>query len=73
VETHPNNRCTNHYEQCEINVQDSYYNLYNASDNIKCSNEKEFNAIATWAISYNIPHNARNSLLTILQKYTPYK
>jgi len=67
-----NNERTNHYEQCEINVQDSYHNF--TTDNIKCNNEKEFkNAIATWAISYNIPHNACNSLLTILQKYTPYK
>jgi len=35
--------------------------------------KKSKNAIATGAVSYNIPHNACNSLLTILQKYTPYK
>lgn len=34
--------------------------------------KKYENALAIWAISYNVPLNACNALLNILQKYTPY-
>lgn len=74
------NNATN-YEHCETNFlqnnNDRVCDLDNViTDNIdnKSNNEKEFeSALTTWAVSYNIPHNACNALLKILQKYTSYK
>lgn len=70
-----NNECAKHYEQCETSVQrGDDRNLNNVTtNNTERNNKKEFqNAIATWVVSYEVPHNACNALLKILQKYTPY-
>lgn len=68
-----NNEYANHYdEQCETNIiRDNDHNLYSVTtDKTRDVDTKFKNAVATWAVSYNVPQNACNALLKILQKYT---
>lgn len=45
-------------------------NIVNININNEDNDKKFKNAIAEWAVSYNIPHNACNALLKVLQKHT---
>lgn len=73
----------NHYEcnnTTQMNRDDSYNsledindineNVENVNDDNDDNDDQLKNAIATWAISYNISHNACNKLLQILRQFT---
>lgn len=66
------NEYANYYEQCETNItRNNDHNLYSVTTDKTRDIDTEFkNAVATWAVSYNVPQNACNALLKILQKYT---
>lgn len=74
-------KCQNHNVQSTSNnfdypiINDSIITenkMFITEEDITCNNnDKNFkNAIATWVISHNIPHNACNALLKILCQYT---
>lgn len=73
----PNNEFPNDYEQyitdvTQIDNDDNLSNVTTDNININNKNERFEDAITTWALSYNVPHNACNALLKILQKYTSH-
>ncbi|XP_011690000.1 PREDICTED: uncharacterized protein LOC105451331 [Wasmannia auropunctata] len=48
--------------------------IINEAHNDAINDEKKIkNAIATWAVTYNVNHVTCNALLKILRQYTPYK
>lgn len=67
-----NNEHANNYEQCETNVtRDNDHNSHSVTIDKTRDIDIEFKgAIAKWAVSYNVPQNACNALLKILQEYT---
>lgn len=78
-----NNEYANDYEQCEMNIitqsdndhcnSTNNINYYNSNNSTNNNIKEQFeDVLASWAVSYNVPHNAGNALLTILRKYTPY-
>lgn len=78
-------RSINNYDDNDINNKGNYEDDNNENNDHDCHNsalkiinkpdnnadDKNFqNAIAIWAITYNINHNACNALLKILKQYT---
>lgn len=72
-----NNEYANDYEQCEMNIitqsdndhcnSTNNINYYNSNNSTNNNIKEQFeDALASWAVSYNVPHNAGNALLTIL-------
>lgn len=53
------------------NSSNCIINEVNETDNINDENELR-NAIATWTIFHNIPHNAGNDILRIFRQFTSY-
>jgi len=56
-------------------VTENYKSIIKEVDQTYDNNDDEKklkNAIATWVVSYNIPHNACNALLKTLRQYTSY-
>lgn len=50
------------------NFQNSIMDINDGNEDINDGNQLK-NAIATWVVTYNVPHNACNTLLQILRQY----